>query len=155
MDAEPQPVKPTSRNPSDIAIVDDVPPQMTCQAHSIAGHQDVQQTCSPSDQQEQDKERHTAVEEGIAMAANTQQPDIQVREDCSQVARHKGREKNAACLTGIGPVAGACRHIAQEQQDADQTVLGTVGALLPEEAEYTPVEHQGHAKGHGKRVPVF
>ena len=85
------------------------------------------------------------------MAADTQQPDIQVREDRSQVARHKGCEKNADCLTDIGPIAGVCRHIAQEQQDAHQTVLSPVSALLSEEAEYTPVEYQGHAEGHGKR----
>ena len=57
------------------------------------------------------------------MAADTQQPDIQVREDRSQVARHRGCEKNADCLTDIGPVAAVCRHIAQEQQDTDQAVL--------------------------------
>ena len=30
-------------------------------------------------------------------------------------------------------------------------MFGPTGALLPEEAEYTPVEYQGHAEGHGKR----
>ncbi len=85
------------------------------------------------------------------MAANPRQPDIQVREDRAQVAQHKGREKNAARPTDIGPVARACRHITQEQKSADQPVLGPVGALLPEEAEDTPVEHQGQAEGHGKR----
>ena len=115
MDAEPQPVKSTTRQPSDIAIVDDVPPQMTCQADSIPGHQDMQEARLSSDQQDQDKERYTAVEEGVAMAADTQQPDILVREDRSQVARHEGCEKNADGLTDIGPVAAVCRHIAQEQ----------------------------------------
>ena len=123
---------------------------MTCQADSIPGHQNMQETRLPSDQQDQNKERYAAVEEGVAMTTNTQQPDIQVREDRTQIARHKGREKNADGLTDIGPIARARRHIAHEQQDADQTVFGPVGALLPEEAEYRPVERQGHAEGYGK-----
>ena len=124
---------------------------MACQADAIPGHQDRQEARLPSDQQDQAKERHTAVEERVAVAANTQQPDIQVREDRAQVARHKGREKNADRPTDIGPVARTRRHIAQEQQDADQTVLGAVGAVLAEEAEDAPVKHQGQAEGHGKR----
>ena len=57
MDAEPQSVNSTTRRPTDIAGVDDVPPQMTCQAPSIPGYQDVQETRLPSNQQDQDKER--------------------------------------------------------------------------------------------------
>ena len=71
MAAEPQPVNSTTRHPPDVTVVDDVPPQMTCQAHSISGHPDMQKAHLPSDQQEQDKERYTTVEEGVAMAANT------------------------------------------------------------------------------------
>ena len=151
MDAEPQPIKSATRQPPDIAVVDDVPPQMTCQAYSIPGHQDVEKPRLPSDQQDQDKERHAAVEEGVTMAANTQQPDIQVGEDCAQVARNDGREKNADSLTGIGAAAGPHGYVAHEQQDADRTVFGPVNALLPEEAEDTPIEYECQAEGHGKR----
>lgn len=66
---------------------------MACQTDSIPGNQDMQESRLPSGQQAQDKERHATVEEWISVAANPQQPDIQVREDRAQVARHKGREK--------------------------------------------------------------
>ena len=112
MPSEPQPVDSPARQPANVAKIENVPPQMTGQTYAIPGHQNVQEACLLSDQPCQHQERQAAVEERVAMAAYAQQPDIQVWEDRAEIARNEGREKNADRLTDIGPVAGACRHIA-------------------------------------------
>ena len=72
------------------------------------------------------------------MAANTQQANIPVWKDRAEVTRDERGEKEAN-----GAALGAQGHVAHEEENPDQTVLGPVGAVLSEQGQHRPVQQDG------------
>ena len=150
MNAQPQAVEGTAGQPPDIAVVDHIPPQVACQAHSITGDQSGQEARSASDQHGQPKERQAAVEEGIAMAANPQKSNIPVWKDRAEIARDERGQKDAD-----GAILGAQGYIAHEEENPDQTVLGPISALLSEQGQHRPVQQDGGQNKDGDENETF
>jgi len=95
MGAEPEPIAGTTWKPAYITIIEYIPPQVARQAQPVTRHQQLQEPVLPPDTGQEDQERKAAVEDGIAVAANAKEGNIQVRKDSANVTRHEHQEKDA------------------------------------------------------------
>lgn len=91
------------------------------------------------------------MKEGIAMATNTQESNIQVWENRAKVTRDESQAKGADRLSSVCMALGAYGHIPHEQKNPDQTMFSSIGTLLSEEYEHTPIEEERHTKSDSKR----
>jgi hypothetical protein len=91
------------------------------------------------------------MKEGMAMATNAQESNIQIWGDRAKVTRDECQAKGPDSLPCVCMTLGAYGHIPHEQKNPDQTVLSSIGTLLPEECEHTPIDEERHTKSDSKR----
>ena len=95
MAPEPYATDEIARKPTDVTIIEHVPPEMTCQPYAIASNQGVQDRIVLPDTSPQQKKGQTAMKERIAMPTNAQERDIPIGKDRAKVTRHEGQAEEA------------------------------------------------------------
>jgi hypothetical protein len=91
------------------------------------------------------------MEEGIAMAGNAQERNIQVWEDRAKVTRDERQGKDSDSPSSVCLAVGPYGHVPHEQNNPYQTVLSSISALLPEDFQHTPIYQECETKSSSKR----
>src|SRR5262245_51806707 len=95
MAREPHATNEIARQPTDVTIIEHIPPEMTGQPYTIASNHGVQDRMLLPDASPQHKKGQTAMKERIAMLTNAQERDVQIGKDRAKITRHKGQTEEA------------------------------------------------------------
>lgn len=146
MDAQPESIDGTAWQPTDVAVIDDIPPQMTCQAHAISQRYKATEAGFAADTEPEDNERQATVKERITVPPNTKEPNIPIREDCANVAGNERQEKVAQSPPTTFRTLCKQTNVRHEQDDPYQTMLSSICTVLPKELQHTPVHDERENK---------